>query len=223
MIKSLVSFGVRRWKSWFSLFPPQDIDELVERLTPGEIQRLLDECDPDDPHIPPSMRTNYRCDKAPTGPLDRQRLMDFINEQALNTPDRPEAVPYVPGTVRGKKWVAPPKPQPQNKLMEEEEEAIELDLGEEYEIALGSATTEEIVDLAGILGLHSMMNQVSEAIDMTHVFSLRQQRKLWESSCHFKQKEVRKRPYKTLRFHGFSGKPFPTQVRRATKQQDEER
>lgn len=33
-----------------------DIDELVERLTPGEIQRLLDECDPDDPSIPPSMR-----------------------------------------------------------------------------------------------------------------------------------------------------------------------
>ena len=37
-----------------------DIDELVERLTPGEIQKLLDECDPDDPHIPPGMRTNYK-------------------------------------------------------------------------------------------------------------------------------------------------------------------
>ena len=37
-----------------------DIDELVERLTPGEIQKLLDECDPDDPHIPPSLRTNYK-------------------------------------------------------------------------------------------------------------------------------------------------------------------
>ena len=58
-----------------------DIDELVERLTPGEIQRLLDECDPDDPHIPPSMRCNYKCEKAPTGPLDRKKLQDFINEQ----------------------------------------------------------------------------------------------------------------------------------------------
>ena len=37
-----------------------DIDELVERLTPGEIQKLLDECDPDDPHIPPSLRSNYK-------------------------------------------------------------------------------------------------------------------------------------------------------------------
>ena len=37
-----------------------DVDELVDRLTPGEIQSLLDECDPDDPHIPPSLRTNYK-------------------------------------------------------------------------------------------------------------------------------------------------------------------
>ena len=100
-----------------------DIDELVERLTPGEIQRLLDECDPDDPHIPPSMRTNYKCEKAPTGPLDRKKLMDFINDQALNTPDIPEAVPYVPGTVRGKKWQPPPKPDT-SKL----DEKIELDI-----------------------------------------------------------------------------------------------
>jgi len=39
-----------------------DIDELVERLTPGEIQKLLEEFDPD-------------------------------------------LVPYVPGVIRGKKWV----------------------------------------------------------------------------------------------------------------------
>jgi hypothetical protein len=31
------------------------IDELVDRLTPGEIQQLLEECDPDDPHLPPSV------------------------------------------------------------------------------------------------------------------------------------------------------------------------
>ena len=76
-----------------------DIDELVERLTPGEIQKLLDECDPDDPHIPPSLRTNYKCEKAPTGPLDRKKLLDFINDQALNTPDIPDAVPYVAGKL----------------------------------------------------------------------------------------------------------------------------
>ena len=88
-----------------------DVDELVDRLTPGEIQSLLDECDPDDPHIPPALRCNYKCEKAPTGPLDRKKLLDFINDQALNTPDIPDAVPFVAGTVRGKKRVPPPKPK----------------------------------------------------------------------------------------------------------------
>ncbi|QQP34862.1 Uncharacterized protein FKW44_022902, partial [Caligus rogercresseyi] len=60
-----------------------DIDELVDRLSPGEIQKLLEECDPDDPSIPPSMRTNYKCEKSSTGPLNRQKLLDFINEQPL--------------------------------------------------------------------------------------------------------------------------------------------
>ena len=79
--------------------------------------------------------------------------------QALNTPDIPDAVPHVPGTVRGRKWLPPPKPEPQNPLMDETIE-LDIDLGEEYEEALASAPTSEIVDLAGILGLHAMMNQV---------------------------------------------------------------
>ena len=87
-----------------------DIDELVERLTPGEIQKLLEEFDPDDPHLPPSERCAYKCDKLPTGPLNRRHLLDYINEQAKKTPDKPELVPYVPGTVRGTKWVPPKQP-----------------------------------------------------------------------------------------------------------------
>ncbi len=137
-----------------------DVDELVDRLTPGEIQKLLDECDPDDPHIPPSMRCNYKCEKKDTGPLNRQKLLDFINDQALNTPDIPDVVPYVAGTVRGKQWVPPPQPKEPN-IGIELEEGIELDvdLGDEAEQALKAASTNEIIDLAGILGLHSMMNQ----------------------------------------------------------------
>lgn len=139
-----------------------DIDELVERLTPGEIQKLLDECDPDDPHIPPSLRSNYKCEKEATGPLNRKKLMDYINDQALNTPDIPDAVPHVPGTVRGKKWIPPPKPQdPKESLrgLLDEEIELDIDLGDDTESALNHASTAEIVDLAGILGLHSMMNQ----------------------------------------------------------------
>ena len=43
--------------------------------------------------------------------MDKQKLQDFLNDQALNTPDIPDHVPFVAGTVRGKKWVPPPKPK----------------------------------------------------------------------------------------------------------------
>lgn len=54
-----------------------DIDELVERLTPGEIEKLLEEFDPDDPHLPPSERCAYKCDKLPTGKLRLNFLYPF--------------------------------------------------------------------------------------------------------------------------------------------------
>ena len=88
--------------------------------------------------------------------------MDFINDQALNTPDIPDAVPHVPGTVRGKKWIPPPKSQDHNESLKgllDEEIELDIDLGDEVESSLNIASTAEIVDLAGILGLHSMMNQ----------------------------------------------------------------
>lgn len=43
--------------------------------------------------------------------------------------------------------------------MKKAEEDVALDLGDEYETALSKATQEEIIDLAAILGFHSMMNQ----------------------------------------------------------------
>jgi tropomodulin len=53
--------------------------------------------------MPPSLRCGYFCDKNPTGPLDRHKLIDHINKQAIETPDKPELKPYVAGTIRGKK------------------------------------------------------------------------------------------------------------------------
>lgn len=52
-------------------------------------------------------------------------------------------------------WVAPAH---DGKSPDDEEE-IGIDLGEEYEQALHDASQEEIIDLAAILGFHSMMNQ----------------------------------------------------------------
>ena len=41
MSRTIVTGGLKH-----DLLNELDIDDLVERLTPGEIQRLLDECDP---------------------------------------------------------------------------------------------------------------------------------------------------------------------------------
>jgi len=80
--------------------------------------------------------------------------------QALSTPDQPDAVPYVAGTVRGTKWRAPPKATPSK---DEARVLLELDLEEdECEVALNEASADDIVDLAGVLGLHSIVNQVRE-------------------------------------------------------------
>lgn len=56
-----------------------------------------------DNFLPPSQRNNYDCEKDPTGPLNRKKLIEHINKQALETPDRPEVKPYVAGVIRGKK------------------------------------------------------------------------------------------------------------------------
>ncbi|XP_018794882.1 PREDICTED: tropomodulin isoform X3 [Bactrocera latifrons] len=132
-----------------------DVDALLAQLSPEEINILAKEVDPDDNFLPPDQRCSYECDKDPTGPLNRKKLIEHINKQALETPDEPEFEPYVKGTVRGKKWVPPPRDESEVAA----EEQIAIDLGEEYEHALSDATQEEIIDLAAILGFHSMMNQ----------------------------------------------------------------
>ncbi|XP_065335694.1 tropomodulin isoform X3 [Cloeon dipterum] len=135
-------------------YAEMDMDELLAQLSSDEINMLAREVDPDDNTMPPSLRCGYFCDKEPTGPLDRHKLIDHINKQAIETPDKPEAQPYVAGTIRGKKWVPPVC----EKTVELEEQ-INIDLGDEYETALSGASQEEIIDLAAILGFHSMMNQ----------------------------------------------------------------
>lgn len=95
--------------------------------------------------MPPSQRNNYDCEKDPTGPLNRKKLIEHINKEALETPDRPEFEPFVKGKVRGKKWLPPPPDAAQL----DADEKIAIDLGDEYEQALTDASQEEIIDLAG--------------------------------------------------------------------------
>ncbi|XP_050542077.1 tropomodulin isoform X4 [Daktulosphaira vitifoliae] len=132
-----------------------DVEQLLSQLSPEEINILSKEVDPDDNLLPPSERCSYECNKEATGPLNRKKLIEHINKQALETPDLPEMKPYVPGTVRGKKWV-PPETTNGNV---DNNDKIAIDLDDEYGDALNNASQEEIIDLAAILGFHSMMNQ----------------------------------------------------------------
>ncbi|EDW39328.1 GL13473 [Drosophila persimilis] len=132
-----------------------DVESLLAQLSPEEITILAKEVDPDDNFLPPDQRCSYECSKDATGPLNRKQLIEHINKQAIETPDEPEFEPYVQGKVRGKKWVPPPRDAREI----EAEEQIAIDMGDEYEHALNDATQEEIIDLAAILGFHSMMNQ----------------------------------------------------------------
>ena len=47
---------------------------------------------------------------------------------------------------------------------QEQEQEWEFDMGDEIEMALGEASTQDMVDLAGIMGLHSMINQVTRLL-----------------------------------------------------------
>lgn len=136
-----------------SEYEDMDVDELLSKLTAEELAMLAKEVDPDDSFLPPSQRCGYECTKSPTGPLNRKKLIDYINKQALETPDIPDLKPFVAGIIRGKKWIPPPQKS------DTSDDKISIDLDEDFENALNGATQEEIIDLAAILGFHSMMNQ----------------------------------------------------------------
>merc|ERR1712223_1414560 len=135
-----------------------EIDHLLANLTSDEIEKLLEdvESNPDDPHLPPSARCTYHCNKKPTGPYNRKKLLKYIYDEAKKTPDKKDYVPHVPGVVRGKKWVPPQKDEIP---MDNDDIELDIELGDEFELALNDASTQDMIDLAGIMGLHSMINQ----------------------------------------------------------------
>jgi len=128
-----------------------NIDELLETLTPEQIEELGQELiDPDDSHIPPSERCRYKTEKEPTGTYDRKHLIDHLETTAKEEKDWDEVKPFAK-EVRGKVW----KPKEQEKIVIDED-----DVDTEWDEVLANATEEELVDLAAILGFHGMLNQV---------------------------------------------------------------
>ena len=67
----------------------RDEVDLLAALSVEQLANLVDKMatDPDDKHMPASVRTAYRCKKNPTGDFNRDSLINYINEIALNTPE----------------------------------------------------------------------------------------------------------------------------------------
>ncbi|GAU94139.1 hypothetical protein RvY_05966-2 [Ramazzottius varieornatus] len=134
-------------------YEDMNVEEILDKLSPEELEELNNYVDPDNSYLPANERCRDQTTKAPTGPLNREKLMKFIEKKAREEKDWDEAVPYEPGVVRGKKFQAKEITPPPTK------DDIGLELDEEYEKALDDASEEDLVDLAAILGLHGMLNQ----------------------------------------------------------------
>ncbi|KAJ6224421.1 hypothetical protein RDWZM_002966 [Blomia tropicalis] len=130
-----------------------NVEDLLNQLSAEELEQLSEEVDPDDSLLPPSQRCKEQTFKDPTGPLNRRQLLNFLTKFAKEQEDWPENKKFVPGVKLGKTWV--PKPSDNNL----NDEKIILDMEDGAENALNNASEADLVDLAGILGLHSMLSQ----------------------------------------------------------------
>ncbi|TNN11695.1 Tropomodulin isoform 2 [Schistosoma japonicum] len=139
-------------------YDDEDIDALLSKLTPEELEQLNDDFDPDNSLLPPSQRCRDQTTKTPTGPYDREKLLRYLIEKAKAEKDWEEAVPYEK-RKRGKVY-APKQtisPNTQNDLAEM---GFDVEFDEDVNKALENATEDELVDLAAVLGFTGMLNQV---------------------------------------------------------------
>ncbi|XP_022108190.1 tropomodulin-2-like [Acanthaster planci] len=129
-----------------------DEDEILKTLTEEELEQIAECFDPENESLPASERQKDQTKKTPTGPFDRQHLIEFLEKKAKEEKDWEDKVPYKAGEKRGKIYESK-KTEPVKKT----EENVKLD--PEWENALEDASEEDLVNLAGILGLHGMLNQ----------------------------------------------------------------
>ena len=87
---------------FFTAYDNVPFEELLDQLTEAELEELTNEVDPDDTHVPASMRCKDQTKKQPTGPLNRKKLLEFLKKFALEQEDWPEHKQHEPGVKRGK-------------------------------------------------------------------------------------------------------------------------
>ncbi|XP_061596268.1 tropomodulin-2 isoform X2 [Cololabis saira] len=136
-----------------------DEDEILNKLSAEELKQLesaLEEMDPENALLPAGLRQKDQTAKEDTGAFDRDRLLKYLEKEAMDYKDRDDIVPFT-GERKGKAFV--PKQKPIEKC---KEEVTTLD--PELEEALSSATDTELCDLAAILGVHTLVtsNQTYE-------------------------------------------------------------
>ncbi|XP_053933745.1 tropomodulin-2 [Cuculus canorus] len=128
-------------------------DEILSKLSEDELKQLenvLDDLDPENALLPAGFRQKDQTTKQATGPFDRERLLSYLEKQALEHKDREDFVPYT-GEKKGKIFIPKEKP-----IETHTEEKVTLD--PELEEALASASDTELYDLAAVLGVHNMVN-----------------------------------------------------------------
>lgn len=130
-----------------------DEDKILQELSPEELAQLdaeLAEMDPENVLLPAGLRQRDQTQKSPTGPLDREALLQHLERQALEAEERQDLVPFT-GEKKGKPFV-PKAVAPE--LPREEQVTLEPELEE----ALANATDAEMCDIAAILGMYTLMS-----------------------------------------------------------------
>ncbi|XP_054419397.1 tropomodulin-4 isoform X2 [Pteronotus mesoamericanus] len=128
-----------------------DEDEILRTLSPEELEQLdceLQEMDPENMLLPAGLRQRDQTKKSPTGPLDRDALLQYLEQQALEVKERDDLVPFT-GEKKGKPYI-----QPKREIPPEEQITLEPEL----EQALANATDAEMCDIAAILGMYTLMS-----------------------------------------------------------------
>ncbi|TRZ01971.1 hypothetical protein DNTS_024149 [Danionella cerebrum] len=129
-----------------------DEDEILNKLSEEELKQLetaLEEIDPENALLPAGLRQKDQTSKASTGPFNRDKLLQYLEKEAMDYKEREDFVPFT-GEKKGKVWIPKQKP-----IELHHEEATTLD--PELEEALSSATDMELHDLAAILGVNTLV------------------------------------------------------------------
>ncbi|KAF5895587.1 tropomodulin-2-like, partial [Clarias magur] len=129
-----------------------DEDEILDKLSEEELKQLesaLEEMDPENALLPAGLRQKDQTAKGATGPFNRDKLLQYLEKQAMEYKDRDDYVPFT-GEKKGKVFVPKQKP-----LEAHKEDVTTLD--PELEEALSAVTDTELSDLAAILGVHTLV------------------------------------------------------------------